>query len=439
MAAKKKKKVTKKSGVSKGAAKAAAPAVATPTPVKRTPVTGRGISKEVQGEINKINSKYGRTLILPADDISNMHHIRRPSGIMQLDIDCGGGLQAGTFNTITGPDNAGKSTLLYKYCAMQQKLYGNDACIAFHAAEDGGVDYWRARRMGWIVAVPMDIIRAEQIRRQRLEMPLIPEDEIKWLRTSVGQNIQIGAGTQEEVLDAIEDLLAQNVYNLIWIDSLEAMLPNAEATLDSLEDNPMQAAHARNLTRFFQRYAPITNNQENPGITTLLGTCQVRSNRKKAEVSSHMAKYMSDWAGTNVRAIRHWRQVDITLKPGEKLKNKTTGIQYGKQLKWEITKGKGGTHDGITGEVEFFYDEPTHTKDLDDLVLSGLKYGAIRESDGMLTLMLNAGTEGARPHALLTEVPNKATFVHELTKDFDLELEVREHILQAAGKNCLYR
>ncbi len=57
----------------------------------------------------------------------------------------------------------------------------------------------------------------------------------------------------------------------------------------------------------------------------------------------------------------------------------------------------------------------------------------------MLTLMLNAGTEGARPHALLTEVPNKATFVHELTKDFDLELEVREHILQAAGKNCLYR
>lgn len=431
-----KKKIAKKV-VAKRGVTSVAPAAPI---VHRTPVVAvKGVRKDLLGAINKINSDYGRTLILPADDMVNMHHIRRPSGIMQLDIDCGGGLQAGTFNTLTGPDNAGKSTLLYKYCAMQQKLYGNEACIAFHAAEDGGVDYWRARQMGWIVAVPMEIIKAEQIRRQRLGIPLISEDEIKWLRTSVGQNIQIGAGTQEEVLGAIESLLRQNLYNIIWIDSLEAMLPNAEASLDSLEDNPMQAAHARNITRFFQRYAPITNNQESPGITTLIGTCQVRSNRKKAEVQASIAKYMSDWAGTNVRAIRHWRQVDITLKPGEKLKNKTTGVQYGKWMKWEITKGKGGTHDGITGEVEFIYAEPTHTRDLDDLVLTGLKYGAIREINGRLTMLLNAGTEHMKPHGFLDEVPNKAAFVQALAEDFELELEVREHLLQAAGKNCLYR
>jgi len=413
--------------------------------IVRTPVTTKPSMpsqerrREVMGVVNKLNAKFKRPMLNLADDMVNMHHIRRPSGILQLDIDCGGGFQAGTFNTITGPDNVGKSTLLYKYCAMHQRLYGNDACIAFHPAEDGGIDYWRARRMGWVVAVPKTLIEASQQRRHRLGLPLLTDEEVADLRTGIGQNVQIAPGTQEEVLLAVEELLRQNIYGIIWIDSLEAMIPDAEAQLDSLEDNPMQAAHARNLTRFFQRYAPITHNQMAPGITTLIGTCQVRANRKKAEVQSYLAKYMPDYTGTNVRSVKHWRQIDITLKPGEKIKDSKTKEQIGKGIRWEITKGKGDTHDGITGEVSFYYDEPTHTRDLEDIIVTGLRYGAIVERNGMLTLINNVGTSVAKPDELLEEVPNKEMFIEEMAKDFEVELRVREQILHAAGKHCSYR
>lgn len=417
----------------------ASAAVAPPVHVPRVKAPELYRAKNVNAVVNKINVDFKRTMVTYADQLVSMNHIRRPSGIMQLDIDCGGGLMAGKFHTLTGPNQSGKTTLLYKYCAMHQKLYGAESRIAFAAIEEGGVDYFRARRMGWKVAVPSHIIEAEQYRRANTGLDLLSPMEIADLQTGIGENVAIGIGTEEEILDTITTLLRTNYFGIIWLDSVEALMPSAEAELGTLEDNPQQAAHARIFTRFMQHYGPISNSQDSPHVTTLIATCQVRANRKKAEVQSHLQKYIPDTMGTNVNAIKHWRQIDMELSSGEKLKDKSKAHAgedaYGKVMKWKITKGRGDTHDNITGEVEYHYNYPTHTKDLDDLLLAAMKYGVVRETDGMLTLIKSNGY----PDDYLHEVPNSVTFVHELEKDFELEHHVRRQVLNAAGKRCVYR
>jgi hypothetical protein len=55
-----------------------------------------------------INKQYGRKVIAPVDSVHNVYYLRRPSGIMQLDIDTGGGLPSATAHMISGPDGGGK-------------------------------------------------------------------------------------------------------------------------------------------------------------------------------------------------------------------------------------------------------------------------------------------------------------------------------------------
>jgi len=439
MAAKKAK--GKKAGAPKRTpvvSKAPAPAEPVHIAAPRIKVPELHRAKNVNAVINKINTTAKRTMITYADQMVSMSHIRRPSGIMQLDIDCGGGLMAGKFHTLTGPNQSGKTTLLYKYCAMYQKLFGEEAKIAYAPIEEGGIDYFRVRRMGWKVAVPIQVIEAEQYRRAEIGIPLLTNEEIADLRKGVGENIQIQIGTEEEILDTVETLLKTNYFGIIWIDSVEALMPGTEAELNTLENNPQQAAHARIFTRFMQHYGPISNSQDMPHQTTLIATCQMRSNRKKAEVQSHLARYLPDVTGTNVNSIKHWRQLDIELSSGGKLSDKkkeTSSDAYGKVLKWKIAKGRGETHDNITGEADYYYDYPTHTKDQEDLVVTGMKYGVIRETNGMLTLINSNGY----PDEYLHEVPNVSVLASELSSNFELELKVRRQILNAAGKHCVYR
>jgi RecA/RadA recombinase len=54
---------------------------------------------------NKWNKKAGHTVIRRGDSVPNTYAIRRPSGIMQLDLDMGGGAPSGGMIKLAGPDN----------------------------------------------------------------------------------------------------------------------------------------------------------------------------------------------------------------------------------------------------------------------------------------------------------------------------------------------
>ena len=186
------------------------------------------------------------------------------------------------------------------------------------------------------------------------------------------------------------------------------------------------------LSRFMQHLGSAFNGVDGTNYTTFLATCQVRANRQKAEAQAHIAKYLKDWASSAPRAVRHWRQIDLTVMPGEKIKKQVNGVktQTGKMIKWETSKGKAGTHEGITGEVAFEYDglidQPTN------ILFSGFRYGVIEEQDGLLTLHRECGED-----VDWTNI-SRERFV-ELVSDTDNELMLRREILAAAGHKCTYR
>jgi RecA/RadA recombinase len=393
-------------------------------------------AQKARALMHKMNRQANAPVMCIAEDVPSTYHLRRPSGIMQLDIDTGGGLPAGSFVTVAGPDNAGKSTLLYKYFGMHQRLFGRDSTIAA-AFSECQLDYFAARKAGWVIAVPDSVLEAHQKERKLREVPPLTKEEVAELKREIGTNIMIFGETSEHLLDRLLEINRSNIFGIVALDSLEGMVPSAEAELDTLEDFAQQAAHASLLTRFMKKLNPTFTGVMGTNWTTFIATCQVRSNRKKSEVQSHIAKYMKDWAETVPRAVRHGRAINIVVQNGEKVYqgSKEARETIGKHMKWEIAKGKAGAHDNVFGEVEFLYDQPGFTRDLDDLLVCGMKYGAIREQEGLLTLVRSSG----KPDQFLHEVPNKETFIEVLARDFELELIVRHEILAAAGKVCLYR
>lgn len=385
---------------------------------------------------NKLNVQFKTNIVITADDATTNSYLRRPCGIMQLDIDTGGGLPAGEISTLSGPDGSGKTTLLYSYFAMHQRLYGNDSFCALGNTE-GNIDYFQARRMGWIVPVPFKVIEAEQQARAERGAPLLTKEEVAELRYSIGQNFIIEGDSGEEILDATLELLRTNLYGIIGIDSYEGLIPRVELELDSLDDNARQAARASLMTRFIQKYGPIKRGKDH--FTTLVMTCQVRSNRKKSEAQSHIAKYMKDWASTVPYMLRHGRQLDVTVWSGSKIYPKTARAAddekkaaIGKHINWEIAKGKLNTHDNINGETSYYYD-PRGFDLARTVIISGMRYGIVVEHEGSLTFLKNG-----EPDEYLRNINGVETFLQAMAEEPQSELDLRRAILAAAGKSCIY-
>lgn len=428
----------------KGAAQAAPP-----SPAKRVVLSKAGrlagvpdmSAKErlaaANAHADKINKKFKGQIVVSANEAHSNAFLKRPSGIMQLDIDCGGGLPAASLNTIGGPNNAGKSTLMYYYFAMHQQLYGDDSYIALVVSE-GTIDYTQARRCGWIIPYPPEVI--EGMRRDRLEndRPDLTEEELAELQREIGVNkIVAGLSTAEEMLDVLIELLSSNLYGIVGLDSYEGLMPNAEAMLDSLEDFPQQAARASAIGRFLQHYGPIKRDPSH--FTTVIMTCQIRFNRKKPEAAAFMQKYIKDWAEVVPDSLKHWRTTSIVVWAGAKEKekgdkdSKESKEVLGKIVNWEITKGKDGTHDNIMGATTYWYD-PRCFDIQRTMLQAGLKYGVIREIGGELTLYKNG-----EPHEYLRNIHGSDTFVQALQEDPNVEWEARHVILHAANRDCLYR
>lgn len=381
---------------------------------------------------NKINTAFKSPIVVTADEAHTNTYLRRPCGVMQLDIDTGGGLPAGKLTTIVGPNQSGKTTLLYYYYAMHQRLYGEDSVIANFCTE-GNVDYFQARDAGWVIPLPWEVIESRNEERVKLGIPKFAAEEVAELRREIGVNHLIeGLGTCEEYLDVLQDLLKSNLYGIIGLDSYEGLMPSAEAQLETLEKYPQQAARASLIGRFMQHYGPITRDHNH--FTTFIMTGQVRNNRKKAEAQSYIAKTMQDWMEAMPDSVKHWRRIAFNVWGGAKV-NEGSGEKkdtVGKVVNWMITKGTEGAHDNVRGETDFFYDGRGFNL-LQTVFDAGLKYGVIRDEKKGLTFY-----PSTEPDDYLDGVPSSADFIQVLRDDADKELQVRRAITHAAGKHGVY-
>jgi len=329
-------------------------------------------------------------------ELEGRFDLRRPCGIPALDIATGGGLPAGGLSQIDGPEGTGKNLLIYHYFAKVQKLYKENTRI-FMLCMEFPFDKMFAYKVGFRVPFSDYEIGVEQRgRKERGEEPLTKK-EVEALQddTDTGVFVIPRGGSAEGNLEAVVQLISSNKFQLGAIDSWDSMLTAPEEETPLGED-PRIASPASVQTRWMKKvqgalapkklchecrsldieFKKTANggwgyycSDKNCGWkgrdpfleeneTTIIGIRQVRANLHK------MGMHSRDWKVGGSHALKHGKLVDIQLRPGEQLKDKD-GTRIGKEIVWEITKGKAGTHEGKTGSFKYYFEPPEVDVDLD--------------------------------------------------------------------------
>lgn len=364
---------------------------------KRTPTTaaGRPIRANVDELFEALQAELGgRGVVLQrGSDLEGRFDLRRPCGIPSLDIATGGGIPAGGLTQIDGPDGAGKNLLTYSYFAQVQRLYG-DATRIFMLCMEFPFDKMYARHLGFKVPFSDYEIGIEmRKRRERGEEPLTKQ-EIKEFQDDTGcGQFHILRGAAEANLDAVVAMIDSNVYQIGAVDSWDSMLTTWEDQADLSED--ARVASSSNVqTRWMKKvqgaltprpYCPSCGSfsiehkktgsgnynwfcrgegcswkgkrpKSDENETTIIGIRQVRANMKGG-------MYAREYKVGGAWALKHGKLIDIQIRPGEILKTKD--VKIGKEIKWELTKGKAGTHEGKTGSFRYYFNPPEVDIDFD--------------------------------------------------------------------------
>jgi RecA/RadA recombinase len=388
--------------------------------------------------MNKANTKAKHTVMAFADEVQNPYFLRRPSGIMQLDIDLGGGVPAGGLTMISGPDNAGKTYLMFKYFAMHQRLYGDRSFLGY-APTEMAPDYWFMRDCGMKVAIPEPMIMEREAKNAVLGLPPFTKEERAELRKQTGEFIIFSGHTAEDLFDTLLAACTDNIFGIIGVDSFTMAAPEALMKLGTFHDNPQMAAAAGLTTKFLTKFSQHMLGVDGRNNTTVIGTQQVRSNPDLKTAPPHIAKYLPAYAPAGGYATKHGKMIDILLMPGQKFREKKTadgerGDILGKSIKWRLIKGKAGTHDNIENEVEFSY-EDKGVDELSHILVTGMALNAIVEEDGKFSLIKHASGER---HEEFTKLPRKA-FFEKMGASIEHELQVRYEVLAHAGVQCAFR
>lgn len=381
--------------------------------------------------IGIVNKRAKREVLKRASDASNPFLLRRPFGIASMDCACGGGMAAGGVTQIAAPAGIGKNALANQAIATAQKLYEDDARIGWIWLELP-YDKEHARINGVIVPSSMADIKLENLERVKRGYQPLNDDQIARRQIECGEFIIADEGSTEERLQACLDLIADNQCQLVVLDSIASVVSHYRVDTD-LNEEPRQAATAWLLTEF-QRM--LWHHFGNPAygsmnMTTMLIINQVRANRNKR------GPFDREWVSQGAYAIRHGKLLDITMAPGRRIPEKPTKSKprVGKWVRWEVTKGKAGCHEGGKGEIPYYFahgfdtyaDVVVTANSLDLLPKNGNGRDLIRKSSGeVIHEKLPWGKEGK---ALIREVYTNP----------DLFEDMYYACLEAAEVSCLHR
>ncbi|NOS67996.1 MAG: recombinase RecA [Candidatus Peribacteraceae bacterium] len=171
----------------------------------------------VKDALAEIKKKYGEGSILQMGDTSSMNIERFSCGSIGLDIALGGGMPKGRIVEIYGPESSGKTTLALHSVAQVQKKGGRAAFIdAEHA-----LDPHYAKKIG----VDIDALLVSQ-----------PD-------------------SGEQALEIVETLVRSGGIDIIVIDSVAALTPQAE--IDGAMGDAHMGLQARLMSQALRKLTSI--------------------------------------------------------------------------------------------------------------------------------------------------------------------------------------
>lgn len=193
---------------------------------------GDGKSKALELAVEQIEKQFGKGSIMRLGTNSHADIETFPTGSVSLDLALGNGIPKGRIIEIYGPESSGKTTLTLHAIAEMQKKGGTAAFVdAEHA-----LDPQYAKRIG------VDI-----------EKLLVSQPD-----------------SGEQALEIVETLVRSNAVDLIVVDSVAALVPQAE--LEGDMGDAQMGLQARLMSQAMRKLTAIMNRSK----TTVVFINQLR-------------------------------------------------------------------------------------------------------------------------------------------------------------------
>lgn len=387
--------------------------------------------KEIQLLTQQVNSQFkGGVVVREGSDIANVFVLRRPTGVTNLDLAIGGGLPAGGLTQIIGRFSAGKSYLCNRIMAEAQRNYGNDFAGSACMTEQRYDKHFAKWLCGLRIALSDEeiaVLRQGYRENGHPDFDFTPE-QMTWLKDQVGTFVETLGATAEQILEVAVQQVESNLFQIVLIDSFGALLTKAEAEAEEGLEQKHRGGAAMVITQFMHRLHAALNLPDKygrPNTTTVIGINQYRDNVNAGLYGNPMKV-----AGGN--ALAHGKLLDIHIEQGAKIKVEKgkERLIVGKEINWEIMKGKAGCHDGRRGTYKFYTGEMGMMFGIDvysDLLSAGLEAGAIEQSGAWYSYNGERIGQGA---------DNAAAFLYQHP---EIVQEIRREIFKKAGLRFIVR
>jgi RecA/RadA recombinase len=391
-------------------------------------------------KINKMQKFKGTAQVGFASQHRTPYHLRRPTGIMSLDLALGGGFHAGGSAEIHGPESVGKTSLAYCVAGMVQKIYGHAANILLGCTEIRP-DKSFARKNGFCIGYSPEEVDFYESHRIKKGLPPFTKEERQDLLYTIGSVVDPRAPTGDVTLDIIYEALRDRLFHLVLIDSLGALLtPDQEA--GDTGDRSVGGS-SMIVTTFMNKSYPLFVLDGADG--SMLETTVIGINQARAEIGGS-PKGPRTHAASGAYAWKHAQLVSLELHKSSLIRGSENGPPIGREVRWKIMKGKAGTHDGLSGSYNYFHvpeGEPVFWKDvlenqsewgidkITDLVETAAKLKVIEQAGAWLTWK----EDGQQ----IIKAQGAANFAESLVNDEELEQKLRDMCLDAANLPISYK
>jgi recombination protein RecA len=386
--------------------------------------------KEIEALSQQVNKAFkGGAVIRQGSEITNVFMLRRPSGVTSLDLKIGGGVPAGGLTQIIGRYSAGKSYLVNCIMAEAQRNYGEEFAASANMTEQRFDKHFAKWKCGLRIALSDDEIEVLRVINRNNGMADFTPEQVAWLKDQVGTFTEVVGATAEQILEVACQQIESNLFQIVLIDSFGALLTKAEAEAEEGLEQKHRSGAAGVVTQFMHRLHAALNLPDKygrPNTTSVIGINQYRDNMGKD----------AQWNPMKVaggHALAHGKLLDIHVEQGARIKHPISKNDIkivGKEIHWEIMKGKAGCHDGPRGTYKFYFGEHGFGFGIDvysDLLVAGLETAVVQQKGAYYYFEGDTLGQG------------EAQVAHKLHSNPELLQKIRKEVFKVAGLSFITR